>query len=623
LIKNSERLGARIFLAAADHYFLITAIGIFLVLLDGMHRADTNIRSQLNVSVTSASADVGHPFAVYAVNRTYRDEEVLLLVKKELREMVEKWNASGSSRFGLQAIGLRGRLLYDSRTDGIQTYHPIASRSKPLLNIFRPREPVRFAEYNPAEGWLLRTTIGRRDYMYMVAEQLLSTALPLSAVVFLLSLFPRFYRNSLVGRRHFEALIKIVLTNPSALKNEDELIIHLPAYVREVLELDSVAVYWMSQDRMTLRAVDSVDPYDAGAVRDAREKNMLTLNSHAWEAQALSENRLVRAKRHGWRRDVHISDPESSRDATYIISPIFDPKKHQIVGLITAERLHDIDPGDADALLNLARLVMILIETARSALETEMNFRGMIAQARKVSIGTVVPVLTHNLNTPLSIVSMQVRDLIEKWPRMSPEAIRSTLTQIQRLTADCLSYVKTINDYRRIGAPFGPNVSPETSDLYDVIEKICAFFREYLRLHRIRLEHYLQPDFRPRVKLRAEEIQQVITNMLINADEAFADEMMDKSVNRPQRRIEIRVTAAEDPNGVLIRVKDNGPGIAPKDRELIFTDDFTTKADGTGVGLPYSRRVIRWAGGTLDLELTNEPGASFKIFLPMIEGGKA
>ena len=618
---KGERLGVRLFLYVADHHLLIAVIGIFMVLLEGVHLADTNIRARLYVAAFQAAATEGHGFVVFAENPSFHDEEVLLLRQEELHSIVDSWNRFSSSRFDLQAIGRRDHLLYNSRTNRIQRSSPIPFRGHPLLNFITANDPVRFAERELTKDWLFRTTIDRRDYAVAVGKELLSTALPASAIVFLLSLLPRYYRNSIAGRRHFETLINIVLTDPSTLKNEEDLIVHLPAYVRAILEFDSVAVYWSSADVMTLRAVDSVDHVDVVAVRDSSQKSILMLASHAWEAQALSEGRQLRAKRHGWRRDVHVDELGGSREAAYIVTPIFDTRKRRVVGLLTAERLREMEPRDEDALMNFARLVMILIETAQSNVEMERDLRDMITLTRKTALGTIVPVLTHNLNTPLSMVSMVTRDLVENWPEGGDDQVKTALMQIETQMTQCLSIVKTITDYRRIGAPFGPSANMQVSDLNDVLEKIFAFFDEYLDLRHINLVRYFQPDFQPCVRIKAEDLQQVITNMLINADQAFAEQSANGETRTAPKKIEVRVVTGADPRSLVMRVRDNGPGIADRNRSRIFDDDFTTKSDGTGAGLAYSRRVIRLAGGTLELEQTTDSGASFKIYLPTVERG--
>jgi signal transduction histidine kinase len=597
----------------AANYRWLAGVLITLVLLNGMRRADDSIRAELNLALQTASAHVGPLLRGYAATEAFSDDEILQLSKNELQRAAELSKASISPRLSLQAIGLQQKVLYDSRLDHIQRYEGKPG-TRVLIAFIRQPESVRRTELVVAEGWTLRAVVNRKDYFAMVAWRLIPTIL-VCGIVFLLCLFPRYYEESVLGKRRFEALIGVVLKNPAALSDEDDFVVHLPEFVRQVLEFDSVAVYWKTGDGIFLRAVDSADTID----RAALELNSISIDDHEAEKQAVMEHRAVVVKRRGWRRDVYIAEPEGFRDATYIIAPIYDRMNRQVLGVLTAERRHGLQTGDKDTLYNLARLIMILIEAGRSTTQKEQDYQHMIILTRQVAMGQVVPVVAHNLRTPLSMVSILARQLERKWPDMAPEKINKALSQIETQTERSLMLLKTLLDYRMIGVQPSAGAASPATDLYDVLEKICGFFEAYLRMRRIHLERRFQPDYRPRVKLNAGDLQQVITNLLINADQALAEDQRATT----EKKIEVEVAAAEDPDGVLIRIRDNGPGVPAAHRSLIFEEDFTTKRDGTGAGLPHSRKVIRAAGGTFELEQISGSGASFKIYLPTIQGDQA
>ncbi|MGZ5444861.1 MAG: sensor histidine kinase [Thermoanaerobaculia bacterium] len=612
MIDHFRRFARRCFSFAADYYKVIAAVVIVGIFTYGIRRADANIRSDVNLGVLKASAEVGHLFRAYEATKSFSDEEILQLSRKDLQEVSESWKGSIKSQ-----LSLRGIRISDGDEDADAARRGTSASRRVILPtstgpLFRLDEPVRFAEQQVGEEWKLRTSISGRDYRRTMAWNLAPTAV-LALGVFMALLFPVFYRESVLGRRHFDALIKIVLKYPSALKAEEELIARLPEFIREVLEFDTVAVYWFTDGRITLRAVDSVSVQNRNALNEAIQDRAITSDAYRHEAQVVNENRSVVVKRRGWRNALGIPESEGGREATYIIAPIFDPKKKQVVGLLSAERLRDLQPGDQAALENLGRLIMILIETARSTVQMERDFHGMIRLTRQVALGMVVPVLAHNLHTPLSMICMMARDLSRKWPQMDDDKIKNRLAQIDAQTAQCLDLIDTITEYRKIG---GPHADAQTSDLCEVLERVCAFFDAYLRLRRVRLERHFQTDYRPHVKMKPLDLQQVITNLLINADEAFSE----RGRAIVPDKIEIRVSAVEDSDDALIRVTDNGPGIPHHRRDLVFEEDFTTKVDGTGAGLAYCKKMVKWAGGSLELEPASA-GASFKIFLPTIKGG--
>jgi signal transduction histidine kinase len=114
----------------------------------------------------------------------------------------------------------------------------------------------------------------------------------------------------------------------------------------------------------------------------------------------------------------------------------------------------------------------------------------------------------------------------------------------------------------------------------------------------------LEPGL-PRVRAIGGDLNQVWTNLIDNALDAV-----------PEWGI-ITISAARHLAFVLVRIVDNGPGIAPEHLERIFEPFFTTKpvGQGTGQGLDIARQLIRRNGG--DIEVESRPGRTeFRITLP-------
>jgi len=100
-------------------------------------------------------------------------------------------------------------------------------------------------------------------------------------------------------------------------------------------------------------------------------------------------------------------------------------------------------------------------------------------------------------------------------------------------------------------------------------------------------------------------IEQVLINLLKNAIEA----------GQNQKDFRIRLCASEDIGNTLVEVSDNGPGIAPEVLENIFVPFYTTKKDGSGIGLSLSRQIIRKLGGKMEVISKEGEGATFMITL--------
>jgi signal transduction histidine kinase len=119
-----------------------------------------------------------------------------------------------------------------------------------------------------------------------------------------------------------------------------------------------------------------------------------------------------------------------------------------------------------------------------------------------------------------------------------------------------------------------------------------------------RLAEHLPPVEGDRVQL-----QQVILNLVVNAVEAMS------GVSNGARELAISTQKAETA-GVLVAVKDSGPGLAPESLERVFDAFYTTKASGLGLGLSTCRSIIEAHDGRLWASANATRGASFQFTVP-------
>jgi two-component system sensor kinase FixL len=104
------------------------------------------------------------------------------------------------------------------------------------------------------------------------------------------------------------------------------------------------------------------------------------------------------------------------------------------------------------------------------------------------------------------------------------------------------------------------------------------------------------------------QLQQVILNLLVNACEAMEA--------NPAGRRNLTVTAAAGDGKSVLRVRDEGPGLAPGILEQVFAPFYTTKPDGLGMGLAICRSIVTAHGGRLTAENHPDGGAVFRLELP-------
>src|SRR5262249_27011255 len=108
------------------------------------------------------------------------------------------------------------------------------------------------------------------------------------------------------------------------------------------------------------------------------------------------------------------------------------------------------------------------------------------------------------------------------------------------------------------------------------------------------------------------QLQQVLLNLILNAAEAMG------SVEVGVR--ELLITTEQDQTGVLVAVRDSGPGIDPAHFDRVFDPFYTTKPGGTGMGLSICRSIIHAHGGKLWAEANEPRGAVFQFTLPGTDG---
>jgi signal transduction histidine kinase len=114
----------------------------------------------------------------------------------------------------------------------------------------------------------------------------------------------------------------------------------------------------------------------------------------------------------------------------------------------------------------------------------------------------------------------------------------------------------------------------------------------------------------PPCKADAALIEAMALNILNNAAEAMKQMETGKK---------IVVTSSVEGESVVLTISDSGPGIAPDVKNKIFDPYFTTKSDGTGIGLSLSHRIVTDHGGTLTVTDSHLGGAEFRIKIPILK----
>lgn len=222
---------------------------------------------------------------------------------------------------------------------------------------------------------------------------------------------------------------------------------------------------------------------------------------------------------------------------------------------------------------------------------------------RLAAVGEMGAGIAHEVNNALAVIfahtgRVQSTDVAE---------LQDALSRVGDQAHRIAGIVRGVLDFAR---PHAPQRSPV--DMVDVTRKSIEMVRHDVDRRQGAIETEFDTDLPP-VLADAQQIQQVLLNLLKNALQAIPQ------TSQPRLRVEVRGVGDQ----LLIRVTDNGPGIDPEVCQRIFDPFFSTKSEGSGLGLSVSFAIAQAHGGDLGVDSEVGKGSTFTLALPIDEASAA
>ncbi|MFY3746127.1 PAS domain S-box protein [Anaeromyxobacter sp. Red801] len=227
--------------------------------------------------------------------------------------------------------------------------------------------------------------------------------------------------------------------------------------------------------------------------------------------------------------------------------------------------------------------------------------RQLVRSEKLAMVGSLAAGLAHEIGTPLNVISATAEFLL-------PDAGEEARAQLRGIVAETERISRLVRDLLTFARATSPGKTAVA--LPGAVARVLSLLRITLERRRVRVETRL-PDDLPELHADPDGLHQILLNLVVNASQAVAE----------GGRVVVAARAVEEDGerSVQLEVHDDGPGVPPALRERVLDPFFTTRAEGTGLGLAVVARIVADHGGDLRVGTGPLGGASFTVQLPAEE----
>jgi signal transduction histidine kinase len=242
---------------------------------------------------------------------------------------------------------------------------------------------------------------------------------------------------------------------------------------------------------------------------------------------------------------------------------------------------------------NQALLEARIAERTRALQESQAH---VLHQEKMAAFGLLAAGIAHEVGNPLtsisSLVQMLQRRKVDDYTREKLSLVDGQLQRIQTTLRELVNFSRPASLERtRVAVP-------------DILGEALQIAKYYKRTKGRVIEPVVPPALPPLYGVR-DQLVQVFLNLVLNAVDATG------------KGGHIRIHVTRHPGEVEVTVSDDGPGVAPEHAGRLFQPYFTTKVNGTGLGLFVTRQLVAEHGGTVDFDSRPGEGTVFRVRLPV------
>jgi two-component system sensor histidine kinase HydH len=210
--------------------------------------------------------------------------------------------------------------------------------------------------------------------------------------------------------------------------------------------------------------------------------------------------------------------------------------------------------------------------------------------------------LAHEVRNPLSSLDIHVQLLEEDLAALAPQMRGQLAPRLEIIHGELHRLEGIVERFLRLAGPAGVDLEPV--EIPKILTHVCELLRPEAAARQIGITSRLGEPLPP-VMADPVRLTQALLNLLINAIQAV------------ETKGRVDVSAALADGMVCVTVSDNGPGIPPEKLASIFDPYFTTKAEGSGLGLWIAQQIVTAHGGSLEAQNGPAGGAVLTMRLPL------